>query len=281
MLQFGEITDGIQACELNVSLLYSDPDDRARFERNWPEYEGSDPSLARVMRRTGNKIFYDTESLIPARRDNRPPLLLLLGNPAAHSVDARMCFASEGSEREHRFWTALRHAGLLEFSSDSQTRSCALEERNRIRKQELFQLDYASPFRIGIAVYFSLPSPASDPKWSGVSGLRRLFGARALRLIAARENERISDLMRVFMDRPGGIIAFHRDAYEGVRSASTPPYALKAALNGRLLGQARYGAHILLAGAPPTRLLRSATALQSLARCREHLAVSLQAMSGH
>ena len=42
-----------------------------------------------------------------------------------------------------------------------------------------------------------------------------------LRLIAARENERISDLVRGVMDRPGGILAFQRDAYEGVRSKST------------------------------------------------------------
>ena len=279
MLEFGEITDGIQPCELDISLLYSDPDDRARFERNWPEYLRSDPSLTQVVRRAGNKIFYITESLIPAERDNRPPLLLLLGNPAPHSVAAGMCFAFEGSGREHRFWVALRRAGLLEFSSDSHTRAYTLEERNRIRKQELFRLDYTSPFRIGIAVYFSLPSAASDPKWSGVSGLHRLFGARALHLIAARENERISDLVRGVMDRPGGILAFQRAAYEGVRSESTPPYTRALARSGRLLGQARYGTHVLLAGAPPTRLLNSATDLQSLAGCGEHLAVSLEAMS--
>ena len=27
MLKFGEITDGIQPCELDISLLYADPDD--------------------------------------------------------------------------------------------------------------------------------------------------------------------------------------------------------------------------------------------------------------
>ena len=252
---------------------------RTRFERKWTEYLGSDPSLTQVVRRAGNKIFYSTESLIPAERDNRPPLLLFVGNPAPHSVAAGMCFAFEGSGREHRFWVALRRAGLLEFSSDSQTRAYALEERNKIRKQALFRLDYTSPFRIGIVVYFSLPSAASDPKWSGVAGLRRLFGTRALRLIAAQENERIGDLVRGVMDRPGGILAFQSDAYEGVRSESTPPYSLALARSGRLLGQARYGTHVLLAGAPPTRLLNRASDLQSLARCGEHLAVSLQAMS--
>ena len=132
------------------------------LKRRWTEYLGSDPSLTQVVRRVDDKIFYITESLVPADRDNRPSLLLLLGNPAPHSVAAGMCFAFEGSGREHRFWVALRHAGLLEFPSDSRTRSCALEARNRIRKQELFRLDYTSPFRISILVYFSLPSAASD-----------------------------------------------------------------------------------------------------------------------
>ena len=80
------------------------------------------------------------------------------------------------------------------------------------------------------------------------------------------------------MDRPVGRPAFQSDAYEGVRSESTPPYSLHSS-EWPASGHARYGTHVLLAGGPRTRLLKSVSDLQSLARCGEHLGVLLEAMS--
>ena len=38
-------------------------------------------------------LVYRTEQLVPEKKDKRPPLLLVFGNPASHSVQAGMFFA--------------------------------------------------------------------------------------------------------------------------------------------------------------------------------------------
>ena len=186
-----------------------------------------------------------------------------------------MCFAFEGSNREHRFWIALRNTGILEFFSDSLTPSPLWHERNRIRKEEFFGLRYCSPFCIGIAVFFSMPSTASDPKWSGVAGLLRLFGQRALKAIAMEEEERIAGLLQQFMISGGGIMAFQKDAYEGVRSPQSSPYSFDLAKNGKLCGEYKHDTRIHLVGTPPTRFLNSRRHQGALAVYKDYLITKL------
>jgi hypothetical protein len=40
-----------------------------------------------------------------------------------------------------------------------------LIDKNEIKRNALLELKYHSPSRVGIAVFNSLPSSASDPKW--------------------------------------------------------------------------------------------------------------------
>ena len=72
-----------------------------------------------------------------------------------------MAFAYEREGREHRFWRVLRKTGILDFNLTGeicpQDRGCL----NQAMKERVFSLKYDSPFRIGIAVYFSMPSAAS------------------------------------------------------------------------------------------------------------------------
>ncbi len=50
-------------------------------------------------------------------------------------------------------------------------------------------LDYDSPYRVGLAVFISMPSAASGP-WSGIAGVRKLLGARAMKRLIAAERTR-------------------------------------------------------------------------------------------
>ncbi len=258
MFTFRETTQGILEYKLDLSSLYSDERSRSHFERKWLEFIESDETHPEVFRREGSDtIVFFSESLIPVRLDDRPPVLLLLGIPASHSVAYGMCFSFEGDNREHRFWLALRKAGILKFSSDGLSSPLPWHERNRIRKEEFFTLQYSSPFRIGISVYFSIPSAASDPKWSGVAGLLRLFGQKALRVISMEEDRRIADMIQRFMVSGGGIVTFQKNAYEEIRSPETPPYSIDLAKNGGLLGKYKHDSRVYLVGAPPTRFLHS------------------------
>lgn len=272
LLTFKDVEPGIQECRLNLSLLYPDRSDRDQFERKWVEFFTSDHTHAAIFKREGDDIliFY-TESLIPTKLDDRPSILFLLGNPASHSVFSGMCFSYEGDNREHRFWIALRKTGFLEFHSDSFASQLSWDERNRLKKQEFYELKYRSPFRVGIAVYFSVPSTASTAPWTGVSGIQRLFGQRALCAIAVEEQRRIEGIIRNFIKVEGSVIAFQRDAYEGVRAPDAPAYSLDLALRGELYGSCKYNTKIRLIGAPPTRYLHSGKARNVLTQFKKKL----------
>jgi hypothetical protein len=198
---------------LNAKMLYPDRDQRRRFEARLREFLKID-TCARVIDYHDGVASYLTESVIPAKRDSRPPLLLLFGNPAPESVERKCFFAGEKNRREHRFWRALRESGMISFDEGG----C---DTDASRTRALFDLTYNSPFRVGLAVFYSMPSPASDPKWSGVAGLRRLFGARALRDIAECEKRRVESLIREFaLSQPGGaVVTFQKDAYLGVKDS--------------------------------------------------------------
>lgn len=257
---------------MDLNLAYPDDSGRSQFEKKWPKFLTSDPTNLHLFRRESNDvIFFITESLIPSKLDNRPPVMLLLGNPASHSVHSGMCFSFEGKNLEHRFWIALRETGFLEFRSDTIHTRLTLSERNQIRKRELYNLDYHSPFRIGIAVYFSIPSPASQQPWSGVSGLLRLFGRRALYALSLDEQQRLQIILQNFMGNGGGIIAFQRDAYEGIRTPDTPAYHIELAGRGELRGKCKLDPKKHLLGALPTRYLHSAKGKEVLSRLKGYL----------
>ena len=73
-------------------------------------------------------LIYQSEHLVPIKFDNRPPLLLIFGNPASHSVKEGMFFSFEGNKKEHRFWKhTLKLAGLFDLPYDEN--HCLLPRR--------------------------------------------------------------------------------------------------------------------------------------------------------
>jgi len=245
-----ETKPGQLECVLDLDLLLPDDRERKRFEAKWPEFLASDPANAYVYQRKGRRLAYLTEHLVPAKIDKRPPLLLILGNPASHSVKAGMFFSFEGKGREHRFWNILRKSNVLNLDLDA---GLPVGRRNARRRDRLFKLDYDSPFRIGLAVFVSMPSAASGP-WSGVAGVRKLIGARAMRRLEAAERERILECARAFLSKGGAAIAFQKNAWEGLRSPNDPPYKIDKAKAGKLRGYMAGLSRIPLYGVPPTRL---------------------------
>lgn len=210
-----DVEPGIQRMLMNTNELYSNSEQHHKFEDRLQEFLKVDTS-SQIVKYNNGIMSYLTESIIPTKQDSRPPLLLLFGNPAPDSVRKRCFFASVKGKREHRFWPIIDKAGIMSFKNTA-------DDINTFRKKALFELDYESPFRIGLAVFYSMPSPASAPKWNGVAGLRRLFRARAFREITICEKERVERIIKEFIGDGscGAIIAFQKDAYLGVKSNDT------------------------------------------------------------
>ena len=194
LLQFiDEVSPGIRRYRLDLGELYPDSEARARFEARWQEFVESTADHDDLFTREADSIVYRTESFLPREQDGRTPVLLVLGNPASHSVRAGMCFAFEkGQHTEHRFWRALAAANWLSFDDAPGGPEQDVAARNARRRADLLAGRYESPFLVGIDVFFTFPSPASAPAWAGVSGLAKLFGRPAMRVLASAERTRLA-----------------------------------------------------------------------------------------
>ena len=261
---------GIKEVRLDLGELYPCLKDRVAFEKRLADFLPSHASHSSLFELSDDELLYRTECLVPRKHDARPPLLLLFGNPASHSVYSEMFFSFEEGKQEHRFWTALRKAGILSFPFEGdRSQDVGWAERNQQRKHALHQLCYESPFRIGFAVFYSMPSPPSITPWAGVAGLRRLFGKKAFERIGVIEGQRIGHLIRQFVSPNGAVIAFQKDAYLGTKLATDPDYTIVGAKSGKLVGKCRHAPGVRLFCCPPTRLLLAKRSLELLANLRE------------
>ncbi len=241
-------------CEIDIKKLFPALKERDEFNKDWNGFLESDPCNKKIFERKGDLLKYQSEQLIPSKSDDRPPLLLILGNPASHSVKAGMFFALEKNKKEHHFWKGiLENAGVLELNQSDSGKT--IEELNESRKKQLLELNYESPFRIGLCVYISMPSASNGKSpWSGVAGIQKLLGIRALRRLEVEESRRVVECAKKFLSPNGIAVTFQKNAWNGLKSDSDISYSLKQANKGNLIGSLKGMSKIPLLGVPPTRL---------------------------
>ncbi len=239
-------------CEIDLKKLLPTPKERERFDKKWNDFLKSDPYNKEIFELKGDRLKYQSEQLIPSKSDDRPPLLLILGNPASHSVKGGMFFALERGKKEHRFWKyILEKSGVLKLNQSGNDAS--VEELNESRKDQLLDINYESPFRIGLCVYISIPSGSSG-KWSGIAGVKKLIGAKAMRRLEVEESYRIIECSKEFLSGNGVVITFQKNAWNGLKSEGDISYSIKDAKKGGLIGTLKGMPNIPLLGVPPTRL---------------------------
>ena len=240
-------------CEIDLEQLFppTKKRERERFEKKWEAFLESDPCNKEIFELKGNLLKYHSEQLIPTKLNKKPSLLLVLGNPASHSVKEGMFFSFEGNKKEHRFWKdILAKADVLKLSYD---KNKSVKELNEHRKKQLLDLNYESPFRIGLCVYISIPSGASG-KWSGIAGVQKLIGAKAMRRLEAEESLRVIKCAKDFLTPKGVVVTFQKNAWNGLRSKGDPEYKINLARQGELKGRLKGMKNIPLFCVPPTRL---------------------------
>lgn len=251
ILTYDEKSPGRLECKLDLSALYPTRSEFTKFKKQYSQFRECDESTLAVYELKRNKLTYQSEQVIPSKRDRRPPLLLVFGNPASHSVQSGMFFAFKGG-KENPFWKALLcRAGVLDFGPETRIED---EEANMRRLKRMTEVDYRSPFRIGLCVYISMPSCAGG-LWSGVAGIRKLLGASPLKRLEAYETERILEVAKRFLTNGGIAVTFQRNAWEGLRSENDPRYSISKAREGNLRGSLKSFPKIPLLGVPPTRLI--------------------------
>ena len=161
-----------------------------------------------------------------------------------------MFFVFEANNTEHRFWKIiLKNSGVLNVSISGEL---SPEEKNSIRRNQILESRYSSPFQIGLSVFISMPSGASD-KWSGVAGIQKLIGKKALRKLEHEEKKRVTNTIDNFVTKNGAVVAFQKNAWENMKTANDPDYSREIVNKVGLTGKV-YNRDINLICVPPTRL---------------------------
>jgi hypothetical protein len=237
--------------KINLGKLFKKTIEREKFNAKWKDFIASDPDNKKVYKKNDNILSYKSEQLIPTKTDKRPPLLLVLGNPATHSVESGMFFSFEGNKKEHRFWSRiLKPAGVLDLPFEP---GLSIEKLNKQRRDALFNLKYDSPYRIGLNVIISMPSAPGGP-WGGIAGVQKLIGAKAMRCLEQAETERVLECAKKFVTPKGAVIAFQKNAWNNLCSDGDPEYSIDLAKTGKLKGTLKGSQKIPILCVPPTRL---------------------------
>jgi len=188
-----------------------------------------------------------------------------------------MFFSSTDDGKENRFWKhLLKPAGVLDLVF---VEGLSTKDRNKLRLECMLALNYDTPFRIGLCVYWSMLSSAGGP-WSGVAGIRKLIGKRALERLERFERERIMEVITGFLEPGGDVVTFQKDAWNGLRSFYDPEYSIDLAKASKLRGTLHGLPHIPLLGVPPTRLVGPASTILRNALTEEGYTVNVGRRSG-
>lgn len=246
-------SEGRDRCVINLNKLYQSQRDRSLFESKWQSFLDSDADNTDILSRTTHIIEYFTTSIIPSFVRSKPRLFLLFGNPVPHSVNIGAMFSAKVIGHEHRIWRFLSETGVLEFSD----RATIIPSDPTWRVRSLLTKNYKSPFEIAMASFITFPSVATHPKWAGVAGVKRLFGAKAFDMLCDSEFERLQKIFKSFFPEKGIVVAFQKDAFTTLRSSDTPAYSLRSCFSGLLIGSVKENPNIFLGAAPPTRLIQS------------------------
>ncbi len=271
LLEHKDVGKGKLEVTLDLAMLYGQDEERQKFENRYAQFSELKENAGIVKEKSEDHLVYYSEQIIPQKSDDRPSVLLVFGNPASHSVASGLFFAYQGKnkEQEHRLWVALRRSGILEFQAEHMGSNNS--ERSELRKEALLKLTYSTPFRIGLVVYYSMPSPASEKSWGGVSGLQKLFGREALKDIRGAEKIYINQLIRTFIKEEGAVVAFQKDAWNGIKARNDRCYSRADMLHGYLTGECDCCEGVRLYCAPATRTILGTKSLESLAAIKESI----------
>jgi hypothetical protein len=125
LLTFRQTTSIKLECEIDLDLLFDTCRERKRFEEKWDGFLESNPPNPKIFAKTGNRLYYSAEQLIPEKRDKRPPFLCSSAILPANPLQTACSFPLKEMEPNTAFGKAF--SGLPEFSSYHMTKTSRLK----------------------------------------------------------------------------------------------------------------------------------------------------------
>jgi len=145
------------------------------LQKNIRDIDQKDPFFQSICNMYGSVLSCKSESLFPLDINcdpNKKKALIILGNPATHSVVNGMFFFSKGngeSQTTHTFWEKLEKHKLIQ-----KVRCSTLKEESETRKEMIINGTLSNNYLFGLTTFYSFPTPV-EGDFKNVAGLRRLF----------------------------------------------------------------------------------------------------------
>jgi len=170
----------------------------------------------------GSVLQYTSESLFPEIiNQQKKKVLIVLGNPATHSVAGGMFFYSRSDGNRHQFWGKLAEAGLM-----PRVKLNSLEQEAIMRKKIILEGATSHRYLLGLTTFYSFPTPVHGT-YQDSKGVETLFRA-VLNKIQLMELERLlsypfsHDALFVFTQKS----SYHR-AMSAMRGGKTAYWPLR------------------------------------------------------
>jgi hypothetical protein len=157
---------------LQCAEFQLDDDGLAVFTKRYEEIGRNDPSFLDICSLQGSVLKYESETLLPKNMDgSKRKVLIVLGNPAIHSVKNGMFFYSKADGNRHPFWGKLAKAGLV-HAVPKTTR----DEEANLRREMILNSTSSDNYLVGLTTFYSFPTPGSfKTPFNGVKGVEKLF----------------------------------------------------------------------------------------------------------
>jgi hypothetical protein len=186
-------------------------------------------------------LEYRSESLFPPSHEidtQKKKVMIILGNPATHSVAKKMFFYSRENGDRHPFWGKLEKAGLIRSDLNKNINDREKEANNR--KHFILKGDVSDQYILGLTTFYSLPTPVkprnkeelkkcpAKTKYGDAAGVEKLFKA-ALSKLQKMEYDRLNS----YDFANGAIWIFTQlSSYRYVKSASRTDYWPMSSMRG-------------------------------------------------
>lgn len=140
------------------------------FTREFQRICSHDADFDNLCSLDGSVLKYTSESLFPDENEHgKRNVMIILGNPATHSVAGGMFFYSKSDGSRHQFWGKLEEAGLMPKIKCS-TRAEEARERKKIIVDGISSHKYL----LGLTTFYSFPTPVHGD-YQDVKGVETLF----------------------------------------------------------------------------------------------------------
>lgn len=140
------------------------------FTRAFQQISSEDTDFCDLCTLNGTLLQYTSETLFPEKHNqNKKKVMIVLGNPATHSVAGGMFFYSRSDGNRHQFWGKLEEAGLM-----PKVRYNTRIEEARVRKKFIINGETSHKYLLGLTTFYSFPTPVYGD-YQDVKGVETLF----------------------------------------------------------------------------------------------------------